>query len=246
MAPRIGLVMNYHLSPDGVERAYIDTPYIDYILAHGGVPVPILPLELKGDTHCSITQAETGTIHSFLDPIDAIIFTGGLDLDPALWNEPRHPQSTLLHPRRQKFDLALYRLAAERQLPILMICLGIQVLNVAHGGILCQHLPDRRSTVDHGGQGRLTRHTVQLHPDSQLAEILNTAEIDVNSTHHQGILEPASSLTVTAAAPDGVIEALERPEYPSFLLGVQWHPEKEPLFPASAAIMKSFLASIRD
>jgi putative glutamine amidotransferase len=161
---------------------------------------------------------------------DGLLLTGGADVDPASYGATvRHPTVTVTA-GRDAYELALTRDAIARGTPILAICRGIQVLNVAAGGTLVQDLPsDRPSTVPHRVKEPETAlaHTVTITPLTRLATLLaeqSRKPVPVNSRHHQAIDRLASEFVVSAVAPDGVIEAIERPDR-AFCLGVQWHPE---------------------
>ena len=166
--------------------------------------------------------------------LDGLLLTGGGDIDPAKYGEAPHPTMSPAETGRDDFELGLVKLARERQMPILAICRGIQVLNVACGGTLVQ---DIASLVPGAMSHRLDvpphqpmefAHEVWIDKDSQLSRImrerLNDDACDVNSRHHQAIRQIAPGFIVSATAPDGVIEAIEDPAA-RFCLGVQWHPE---------------------
>jgi putative glutamine amidotransferase len=157
-----------------------------------------------------------------LERIDALVLTGGSDVDPARYGAPAHP-ATAVVAGRDEAELRLLRAAVDADLPVLGVCRGLQVMAVAAGGRLHQHLPDVAGTAEHRrSDGTYGRHVVDTVPGSLCRDILG-ARLDVNSHHHQGVADPGS-LTVSALAPDGVIEAAEDPGR-SFHLAVQWHPE---------------------
>ncbi len=237
MKPRIGVSMNYHLSEDGVERAYLDTPYFSYVEELGGLPFPICPTD-------NVVQLD-----AILSHVDGVLFTGGHDLDPALWNEDLHRETQLIHSRRQRFDLLLYQYVQKHKLPVLAMCLGMQTINVAHGGSLHQHLPDEDydfdEEVDHGGEDGMTEHPVRVYPNSKLYKMVYSEQFQVNSAHHQGINVLGDGLQIAAVAPDGIIEAFEKPGYP-FLLAVQWHPERDLSNPVNHVIFDHFLKAAKN
>ena len=237
MKPRIGLSMNYHLADEGVERAYLDLPYFAYVEEFGGLPVPICPTD-------NIVQLD-----AILSQVDGVLFTGGYDLDPALWDEDLHSETILVHPRRQRFDLMLYQHVTKHQLPVLGLCLGMQMINVAHGGSLHQHLPDLDYDydveVDHGGEDGMTEHVLKVNTSSRLYELVQTETVKVNSAHHQGVHILGDGLRGSGVAEDGIVEAFERPDYPAFLMAVQWHPERDLSNPLNHAIVESFLEATR-
>ena len=164
-----------------------------------------------------------------LDLLDALIVTGGAgDLDPALYGEEPHPETGPVQEERDAYELALVRGALERELPILGICRGMQVLNVAYGGTIEQHLPDALGHEEHRHTpGTFADHEVRLDPGSLAAHAAGAERTPVKSHHHQGIKEVGSGLKVTGwAAEDDAVEALEDPSCP-FVLGVLWHPEED-------------------
>jgi len=164
-----------------------------------------------------------------LDRLDGLVIAGGSDVDPAHYGAQPHP-TTATRPERDAAELTLLRAAVERDLPVLGICRGMQLLAVAYGGRLHQHLPehlghdDHRPTTGTDGVARYGRHAVRLLPGSRLHGILGD-EVVVNSMHHQGIADPGRLTPVGAHPDDGLIEALEDPGR-SFVVGVQWHPEE--------------------
>ena len=164
-----------------------------------------------------------------LDLLDALVVTGGAgDLDPALYGEEPHPETGTVQEERDAYELALVRAALARELPILGICRGMQVLNVAYGGTIEQHLPDALGHEEHRHTpGTFADHEVRLVPGSLAARAAGAERTPVKSHHHQGIKEVGSGLEVTGwAAEDEAVEALEDPSCP-FVLGVLWHPEED-------------------
>jgi putative glutamine amidotransferase len=161
-----------------------------------------------------------------LDRIDALVLAGGSDVDPATYGAPRHPETSGTRPERDRFEVSLARAALERQMPVLGICRGMQVLNVARGGTLHQHLPDLGGEIEHRQQlaGPRTTHEVELSSTSRLARLLGLETLAVNSFHHQAIDALGGELHVVGRAADGVIEAVET-SGPGFVVGVQWHAE---------------------
>jgi putative glutamine amidotransferase len=165
-----------------------------------------------------------------LDGVDGLLLTGGLDVDPARYGETPHP-TTEPAPDRDAFEIPLSREAVKRDVPLLAICRGVQVLNVAEGGTLIQDLPSEHpSQVPHSitQPKNAIAHDVAIGPGSRLASLLpgstSRAVCDVNSRHHQAVDKVAPGFVVSAVSPDGVVEAIERPAS-TFCVGVQWHPE---------------------
>jgi putative glutamine amidotransferase len=188
--------------------------YLRAIEACGGLPVVMPPLELEA-------------IGPLLDRLSGICLSGGPDLDPETYAERPHPELGPVEPDLDRFELELARQADDRGLPILAICRGTQALNVARGGSLHQHLPDRSgTTIEHRQRlpGDQLAHTVSVAAGSRLARLMGRREASVNSFHHQGIHRIGHGLRAVAWAPDGVIEGLEAPGR-DFVVGVQWHAE---------------------
>jgi len=190
--------------------ALIPLDYVDAVERAGGRPVLIPPSEEGvGET---------------LDTLDGIVFSGGADLDPARYGADPHPETDTPQARRDAGEMALLEAALERDLPTLAICRGFQLLNVARGGDLVQHLPDEVGTDEHKKvPGVFAQHPVEVKDGSKLASIVG-ARSDVTSHHHQGIGRVGEGLVETAWAADGTLEGVEDPSR-SFLVGVQWHPE---------------------
>ncbi len=207
---------------DGDRKGYhsMREDYVRSVEAAGAIPL-VLP-----------TQGPEAA-EAILDRLDGLVLSGGIDVDPAAYGCAPHPKLGRVDRARDEFEIALTRLALRRDLPILAICRGQQLLNVATGGTLIQDIPSVvTGAVAHEAPGRRTRrsHPVEVAPGSRLGEILGPGPLLVNSFHHQAIDRLGQGLTVTGRAPDGVIEAVEMEEH-SFVVGVQWHPEsfwKEP------------------
>ena len=165
-----------------------------------------------------------------LERVDGVLLTGGLDVDPALYGETPHP-TTESAPERDRFEMPLSKAAVERGVPVLAICRGVQVLNVAAGGTLVQDIPSAvRSDLVHSIDvpKDAIAHQVQVTAGTRLADALGPGTpldtCSVNSRHHQAVGAVAPEFVVSAVSPDGVIEAIERPGA-GFCVGVQWHPE---------------------
>jgi putative glutamine amidotransferase len=231
MRPRIGLTSWFVADPASNplrERLYLNAAYFDAVYAAGGTPLP-LPVPLHTDP---------AVCDALLAAIDGLIFTGGNDIDPRHYDEPRHPKTDVMHARRSAFEVELFRRADAARIPIFAICLGFQVAHVARGGKLVQHVPDLHGTptIAHSQPGGSAFHTVRITPGSRLAEIVGVRhgagtsagkiEIEVNSRHHQGVGadHQGRGLQPVAYAPDGLLEGAEDCNG-RFLLAVQWHPE---------------------
>jgi len=165
---------------------------------------------------------------SFLGIIDGLLLAGGRDVDPSTYGAEPHPEITSTCPPRDEFEVALARRALEVDFPTLAICRGMEVLNVAAGGTLKQHLPDELGHELHRTTpGAFSDHMVRLEPGSLAARAAGEERQGVKSHHHQGVAEIGEGLEVTGwAAEGGLVEALEHPER-RFVLGVLWHPEQD-------------------
>ena len=159
--------------------------------------------------------------------LDGLILTGGLDIEPERYGEERHPKVKQTDGRRDEFELAVLRAALAADLPVLAICRGHQLLNVAFGGKLLQHVEGNAHRANFKLEGIPSNwHTVRLEPGSRVRAILGADEIEVNSRHHQAVLPEvlAPGLDATAFSPDGLVEAVESRRH-RWVIGVQWHPE---------------------
>ena len=192
--------------------------YVRAVQRAGGRPVLLIP-----------DKEDTENPSEVLDLVDAVIITGGAgDLDPELYGQKPHPQTGPVQKERDAYELALVRAAIERETATLGICRGMQVLNVAYGGSVEQHLPDMVGHEEHRPlPGVFVDHEVRLEPDSLAARTAGAEMADVRSHHHQGIREVGGGLTVTGRATiDDTVEAIEDSAHP-FVLGVLWHPEED-------------------
>ncbi|MBI5105020.1 MAG: gamma-glutamyl-gamma-aminobutyrate hydrolase family protein [Solirubrobacterales bacterium] len=202
-----------HGEPPRIEAA-LGLSYPEAIERAGGLPVILPPLRPEG-------------ISALLDRVDALCLPGGPDIHPATYGAAPHPELGPTEPRVDAFEHALVRAADRRGLPILGICRGAQMLNVARGGTLHQHLPDvvgegiRHRQTEHGS---VPTHRIEVADRGRVPQLLGYAGREVNSFHHQAIAELGRDLVVTARAQDGTIEAVEQPGE-RFVVGVQWHAE---------------------
>jgi putative glutamine amidotransferase len=158
-----------------------------------------------------------------LDMLDALILAGGSDIDPASYGARPHPETRGTRPERDRFELALGTRALERDMPVLGICRGMEMLNVIQGGTLNQHLG---LELHRHTPGVFTDHRVELEPGSLAARVVGAELTEVKSAHHQGVEELGEGVVVTGHADDGVVEAIELPDR-SFAVGVLWHPEED-------------------
>jgi putative glutamine amidotransferase len=202
---------------DGNQRTGVNAAYVRALLLAGGVPLILSPL-----MGASLAAAA-------LDGCDGLLLTGGEDIEPSWYGADPSPLLEEPSQERDLFELALFAVARERGLPILGICRGIQLINVALGGTLFQDLPSERpGTIDHSPKhARDARtHMVRLQPGSRAASSLAATQITVNSLHHQGIRELGKGLIASGWTDDGLIEAVESAPDSTWVLAVQWHPEE--------------------
>ena len=197
----------------GEPAALLPASYLRVIARAGGRAV-LLPPDPEGAGETVAT-------------LDGLLLSGGNDIDPPLYGAEPHPRTVDVRPGRDRAELALLRAALDAGLPVLGICRGVQLIAVAHGGALHQHLPE---VVGHDGHrpasGRFGYHDVRTAPDSRIGAILGGGA-KVASYHHQGIAEVGTGLKAVAWADDGGIEAVESSDPGRFLVGVLWHPEQD-------------------
>lgn len=211
-------------------RFHLPGAYVDAVRAGGGLPLLLPPGEPFPE--------------DILKRIDGLILAGGDDIDPRLYGGMLHPAIERIDPERDAFELALARAALDDDLPVLGICRGHQMLNVATGGDLIPHLPERqRNGVAHRGDNeREVIHPVQIVPGSRLAKILGAAEVPTVSLHHQGMDQIDPQWRPCAYAPDGLVEAQEHLRHP-WMFAVQWHPEMDYREPAQLRIFQALVAA---
>jgi gamma-glutamyl-gamma-aminobutyrate hydrolase PuuD len=225
-APVIAIGGDLKATP--VEVVRIKLSYVEAVRRAGGIPL-VLPC---------LDEREIGIA---LERVDGVILSGGDDVDPRERGVALHAQAFPMDPRRQKAELALAHAVAQRNLPTLGICLGMQVLCFAAGGELFQHLPDSgiEGVLDHRAA-----HPVELMPGSRLAALLGTHLPYVVSHHHQGVSRVPAGYRQVGRASDGVIEAIESTDG-RFLYGVQWHPERSPETADSKALFRALVEAAR-
>ncbi len=190
-----------------VDHFMATTAYVRAVQRASGVPM-ILPVVDPND------------IDALLDAVDAVVITGGRDLDPATYGQAPHPQLGPIDPVRDASDIAIARAVVARNQPTLAVCRGIQILNVALGGTLHQHVDDHMRL----DQYNLDAHTVTIDPNSRLAQIVGTETLGVNTLHHQVLDELGAGVRAVACNEQGHVEGIEI-EGAANVLGVQWHPE---------------------
>ncbi|MCW9035768.1 MAG: gamma-glutamyl-gamma-aminobutyrate hydrolase family protein [Rhodospirillales bacterium] len=208
--------------------------YCGSVVAAGGMPLPL--------------AHEPELANQYLDRISGLVITGGaFDVDPSLFGDGERHETVVTKDRRTEFELAVTRGALERDMPLLGICGGQQLLHVVLGGKLIQHVPDEIANClahEQPNPRDEVGHEVTVKEGSLLASITGNLIFGVNSAHHQAAKDEPKGVVVTARASDGVIEAIEAPAY-TFCLGVQWHPEFF-ITPADEKIMHAFIAAARN
>ena len=209
-----------------VPAVLIPLSYVDAVEGAGGRAVLIPPTEVG--------------IEETLDALDGVVFSGGADVDPSRYGAEPHPETDTPQTRRDAGELALLQAALARDVPVLAICRGFQLLNVARGGDLIQHLPEKVGHDVHKQvPGEFVEHPVEIKGGSRLASIVGESS-DVTSHHHQALGRVGDGLVETAWAADGTLEAVEDPSR-RFTVGVQWHPEAG----EDAALFEALVAEAR-
>lgn len=233
--PLIALTPYFNIDRD---EPYMRPAYLKAIRACGGVPV-ILPLDLAGED-----------LQQLVDTFDGFLFTGGPDVHPFYFGEETQAHCGNVCPRRDEMELALLDLVMAAKKPVLGICRGVQVLNIGLGGDIYQDIPSQfheEFPIAHTQPFYydIPAHTVKVTPNSLLAQISRCETLKVNSMHHQAVRKVAPGLTASGYAPGGLVECIEKPDYPYFI-GVQWHPEylweKDE---AAAQLFSSFVEACR-
>jgi putative glutamine amidotransferase len=219
---------------NGRERVFINAAYLRAVQGAGGVPVLLPP------------SFEVGMRDALFDQLTGLLLTGGGDIEPGRYGQTPHATVYDVSPERDALELWATREALARRRPVLAICRGLQVLNVALGGTLVQDISDEVGrTIAHSQPAprQQATHTVKVDHGSRLADILGAVEVEVNSFHHQAVKDLGTGLRTVATAPDGVVEGLELPDAEPLVVGVQWHPEE--LVGHDAAARNLFAALVR-
>ncbi len=237
--PVIGIATQTLPAMPGVRQAcwLMGHSYIEALRKVGGVPwlIPLVP-------------HDPDTLQAIFDRLDGVFITGGVDVDPSRYGEPKTPLCGTTDPDRDAVEIALLRHAVDRGLPVLAVCRGLQILNVAFGGTLYQDVTaqvpaalkhDYFPTPEQPSR-KFLAHDVSVKANSRLGHILGDGVVPVNSMHHQAIKDLAPNLAATAFAPDGIVEGVEGTAS-SFLIAVQWHPEElTDTQPGMARLFSSF------
>jgi putative glutamine amidotransferase len=234
MKPIIGLTTR-DLAPDDLwEKPYV-ADYVKAIEKAGG-EVRLLPAGIQDQNLMEVFST-----------LDGVVLSGGGDVEVSRYGGQPHPAVDGVIPSRDDLEIRLTEMAMFYQLPILGICRGIQVMNVALGGTLYTDIPDQLgTTISHSTEKGIPKetinHVVDLAPDCWLAQLTQKNQLQVNSRHHQGILQLASGLQVMATSPDGLIEAVQVLDHP-YGVGVQWHPENLTNQEHAFLLFESFIQS---
>lgn len=234
--PRIAITCRYQIrtTPGGLEvpDISVDARFADLVIAGGGMPVLVPPVE------------ECGVTDELMQTVDGLILSGGPDIPAHRYGQTPHPATVPMHPRREGADFRALQQAEARGIALLTICLGIQEWNVSRGGTLHQHVPDLprpHRTAHRDGDG-FAFHPVRMAEGSLLHRIVQANPLPVNSSHHQCIDRLGENLEPIAWAPDGIVEAVQDPRRP-FALGLQWHPEDMPDDPLQRRIFAALVSA---
>lgn len=216
-----------------MEQVFGYTTYAETLRNAGAIPLLIHPQPENAD--------------ELLARLDGVLLSGGYDCDPAVYGEERHPSVEMMDVRRQNGDLSLARIAREKGVPTLGICLGMQVINIAAGGSLLQDITSQFETsLRHKSDSDVrSRHDVDVDASSFLGSLIGGGRVNVNSSHHQAVKRVGDGLQVSAKATDGIIEGIEDPALP-FFVGVQWHPEDMPGEASASQLFRAFITAARE
>jgi len=229
MKPIIGINCDY--KDEGKQPySFTNREYSKAIIAAGGIPFLLPIIKDKND------------VKLLLKKIDGLLLTGGNDVPPQRYGEERHERTVCVHPDKDNSDITLVETAIRMKNPILAICYGTQLVNVALGGSLIQDIPSEVKTpiIHKDSHNERYTHTVTIRKDSLLYTIVGIDRLETNSTHHQAIKRMGNGLQDTAHTEDDIIEAIEWRDYP-FLVGVQWHPERVTDSPHHLALFNALI-----
>lgn len=217
-APLIGVTTYLERAQQGVwdvRAAFLPEQYLTGVTAAGGIAL-LLPPQDPDSADAAIAG------------LDGLILSGGADVAPELYGAERHPTTDAARVDRDAWELALFRAAERRRIPVLAICRGLQLVNVARGGTLQQHLPESLGTERYRiGGGVFAENQVAVARDTALAEVLGEDSVSVRSYHHQGIDRLGEGLVAAAHSDDGLVQAFVDTEGGSHVVGIQWHPEED-------------------
>ncbi len=229
--PLIGIACSFNSK----ESQYaMGVTYVESVKKAGGIPV-------------LLTFVNGADVGELLDHLDGLLLSGGPDMDPSFFGEEPHPRLGAISPERDAFEAEICREALKREIPILGICRGCQLVNIIAGGTIVQDIPSQVSgAIKHGQDAPRwhASHSARLRPGTKLAAIIGEETIRVNSYHHQSVKEIAPNWVVSAVAPDGVVEAIEDPSH-RFRIGIQWHPECFYEYTTFDNVFKTFIEACR-
>ena len=232
--PIIGIGADVAVTPGRRDQVFAYATYTEAVRRAGAIPVIVAPQPENAD--------------ELMAMLDGFLLAGGEDCDPAAYGEERHPTVTeTMDERRQANDLALAEAARKHDVPMLGICLGMQVMNVAAGGTLIQDIDSQHDTeIQHASVPEdRGRHEVIIEQGTHLSRVLAQGEYNVNSSHHQAVRKLGKGLRITALAPDGIVEGVEDSDHP-FYLGVQWHPEDMSGEPCASELFAAFIRAAQE
>lgn len=221
-------------------RVRLNSAYVTALESAGLVPLIVPPL------------ASEAAAHAILERVDGLLLTGGEDVEPHFYGQPRSSNCGPANEERDRTEIALIQAAQSLRKPVMAICRGIQILNVALGGTLVQdiasEIPNEVGHDAHAGPRDARVHSVKIDEGSRVAEAIGATHITINSLHHQSVLEVAPGLRITARAPDGVVEAVESDSPDWWAIAVQWHPEEmnDSAEPWDRGIFKAFAEELSE
>ena len=233
--PLIGITMDYRASrKEHAALSFVAAGYYDGVIASGGIPIAIPPIVEEDD------------LVRLLDLLDGVVLIGGGDLDPRRDGYMPHPATRPMDARREDFDRLLVSEICRRQMPVLAIGSGMQLLNITEGGTVFLHIPeDLPKAMPHKDPIDLShRHALEVVPGTVMERVYGDGEIRVNSMHHMAIDDLAANFRVAARSPDGVIEAIESTVESWVAIGTQFHPEAENASALDAKIFEEFVIGI--
>jgi putative glutamine amidotransferase len=223
--PLIGIAMDYEedkTDPKKIKTYEVYATYVDAVSKAGGIPILLAPVDNE-------------KLKQLFDRLDGVVLVGGADYPSSYYNQPKHETADEMHPVRADFDLRLAKMALDDNFkPILGICAGCQILNIAGGGSLIQDIPSHikdgktlhRRPVGYSKTVPF-KHNVKINKESRLGKIYQVEQLQVPTSHHQCVDKVANNFKVAARAEDGMVEAIELKNEYRFLFGVQWHPERD-------------------
>ncbi len=223
--PLIGIAMDYEVDktePKKIKTFEVYSTYVDAVNKAGGIPILLAPVD-------------DVKLRKIFNMLDGVVLVGGADYPSSYYNQPKHETADEMHPVRADFDLRLAKMALEdKYKPVLGICAGCQILNIAAGGSLIQDIPShvKDGNTMHRRPASYSKtvpfkHNVKIDKESRLGKIYQVEQLQVPTSHHQCVDKVANKFTVVARAEDGMVEAIEADGEDKFLFGVQWHPERD-------------------